>query len=224
MRILLVEDEAELANVVLAALGKHSILVDHVSHLRDAVSAAADNPYDVVVLDRTLPDGDGLSIVRPLRAAGYKLPILILSARDALGDRVSGLDHGADDYLTKPFEMEELLARIRALHRRGPQLPREVLQAGNLTFDFANKEVTIDGKPVILPRRELLLLDAMLRRFGRTVLRSAVEEALYSFDDDIQSNALDAHMSRLRKKLAELGAGVEIHTIRGVGYLMKVSA
>jgi DNA-binding response OmpR family regulator len=221
MRVLLVEDEAELAGAVSAALHRGAIVVDHVTRLEDAISAAASNPYDVVVLDRTLPDGDGLSIIRPLRAAGYKLPILILSARDALDDRVGGLDHGADDYLTKPFEMEELLARLRALHRRGPNLPREILQVGNLQFDFANKEVLIHGRPVLLPRRELLLLDAMLRRFGRTVLRSAVEDALYSFDDDIQSNALDAHMSRLRKKLAELDAGVEIHTIRGVGYLIK---
>lgn len=149
------------------------------------------------------------------------MPIIVLTARGELADRITGLDSGADDYLAKPFAVEELLARLRAVLRRPAGLTPDVIRAGRLTFDVGHREASIDGQSFELPRRELLVLEALIRRMGRTVLRSALEEAVYNFDDEIQSNALDTHISRLRRKLAEADAGVEIHGIRGVGYLLK---
>jgi DNA-binding response OmpR family regulator len=168
-----------------------------------------------------LPDGDGLTIVPQLRAKGEGVPIIVLTARGELADRISGLDKGADDYLAKPFAVEELLARLRAILRRPPNMPSELLNVGNLSFDLINREARISGNRLDLPRRELLVLETLLRRMGRTVLRSSLEDAVYSIDDEIQSNALDTHVSRLRRKLTESRAGVEIHAIRGVGYLLK---
>jgi DNA-binding response OmpR family regulator len=174
-----------------------------------------------VLLDRQLPDGDGLALIPKLRARADGVPIIVLTARGELADRVAGLDSGADDYLAKPFAVEELLARLRAVLRRPAGLQPDVIRAGRLAFDFGHREASVDGAPLELPRRELLVLEALVRRMGRTVLRSALEEAVYSFDDEIQSNALDTHVSRLRRKLAEADAHVEIHGIRGVGYLLK---
>ena len=142
-------------------------------------------------------------------------------ARGDVSDRVVGLDAGADDYLAKPFALEELLARLRAVLRRPSAMAPAVARVGKLTFNFGNREVTIAGQAVELRRRELLVLETLVRRQGRTVLRSVLEEAVYSFDDEIQSNALDSHISRLRRKLETCGADIEIHNIRGVGYLLK---
>ena len=168
-----------------------------------------------------MPDGDGLTIVPRLRAKGAGVPVIVLTARGELADRVTGLDKGADDYLAKPFAVEELLARLRAVLRRPLNMPSEPLNVGNLSFDLINREASIGANRFDLPRRELLVLETLLRRMGRTVLRSSLEEAVYGIDDEIQSNALDTHVSRLRRKLTESGAGVEIHAIRGVGYLLK---
>jgi DNA-binding response OmpR family regulator len=174
-----------------------------------------------VLLDRQLPDGDGLTLIPKLRARANGVPIIVLTARGDLADRIAGLDDGADDYLVKPFAIEELLARLRAVLRRPAGVQSHVIRAGRLAFDFSHREASAGGTPLDLPRRELLVLEALLRRLGRTVLRSTLEEAVYSFDDEIQSNALDTHVSRLRRKLADAQAGVEIHGIRGVGYLLK---
>lgn len=221
MRLLLVEDETELAEALKATLVQHGMVVDHVGTLADAREAMLNRCHDALLLDRQLPDGDGLSMVPALRAAGHNLPVIILTARDALPDRIDGLDTGADDYLTKPFAIGELLARLRAVRRRAPDIPADEIRVGRLVFDLSHRQPLVDGVPLALPRRELLLLEVLVRRQGRTVARSAVEEAVYSFDDEIQSNALDAHVSRLRRKLAELEAGVDIHSIRGVGFLLK---
>ncbi|SDP16328.1 two component transcriptional regulator, winged helix family [Phyllobacterium sp. OV277] len=203
------------------ALKNYDMIVDHVGTLAQAEEAVSVNIYAAILLDRQLPDGDGLTIVPQLRAKGEGVPIIVLTARGELADRISGLDKGADDYLAKPFAVEELLARLRAILRRPPNMPSELLNVGNLSFDLINREARISGNRLDLPRRELLVLETLLRRMGRTVLRSSLEDAVYSIDDEIQSNALDTHVSRLRRKLTESRAGVEIHAIRGVGYLLK---
>jgi DNA-binding response OmpR family regulator len=223
MRVLLVEDEPEMAVALRGALTRYDLIVDHVPTLAEAEEAIARNVHDAVLLDRRLPDGDGLTLIPKLRGRGIAAPIIVLTARSDLADRIAGLDIGADDYLAKPFAVEELLARLRAVWRR-PSLPSiDVAHAGGLSFDFGHREASIEGRALELPRRELLVLECLMRRVGRVVQRSALEEAVYSFDDEIQSNALDTHVSRLRQKLAAAGAGIEIHGIRGIGYLLKAA-
>jgi DNA-binding response OmpR family regulator len=221
MRILLVEDELDMAAALTAALGRQDIVVDHAHNLEIAAEAARIGVHDAVLLDRKLPDGDGLSIIPVIRRVQPGLPIIVLSALGSLDQRVDGLDHGADDYLAKPFSTDELLARLRAVLRRPAQIGDSVVTVGNLKFNLSDRSVTVRGEPLDLPRRETLVLELLVRRNGRTVARGALEEAVYGFDDEIASNALDAHISRLRKKLA--GASVEIHPIRGVGYLLKAA-
>ena len=224
MRVLLVEDEPEMAAALAAALKNYDMVVDHIATLGDAEEAVSTNAYGAILLDRQLPDGDGLALVSKLRASGVSVPVIVLTARGELVDRVAGLDIGADDYLGKPFAVEELLARLRAVLRRRADLPSETIRLGRLSFDVSNREASVDGKPLDLPRRELLVLETLLRRMGRTVARSSLEEAVYSIDDEIQSNALDTHVSRLRRKLSEAESAIEIHAIRGVGYLLKRSS
>ncbi|MDE5456973.1 response regulator [Bradyrhizobium sp. CSA112] len=221
MRILLVEDEAEMAAALASALKRYDMVVDHVATLAEAEEAIAADVHGAVLLDRQLPDGDGLALIPILRARAYGVPIIVLTARGELTERIEGLDSGADDYLAKPFAVEELLARLRAVLRRPSGLQPDIVKAGRLAFDFGHREASVDGRPLELPRRELLVLETLVRRLGRTVLRSALEEAVYSFDDAVQSNALDTHVSRLRRKLADVDAAVEIHGIRGVGYLLR---
>jgi DNA-binding response OmpR family regulator len=221
MRVLLVEDEPEMVSALGAALKKYDMVVDHAPTLAQAEDAIIAGVHDAVLLDRQLPDGDGLTLIPKLRAKGIGTPVIVLTARGDVADRVAGLDNGADDYLAKPFAVEELLARLRAVLRRPTSLHSDVVRVGRLAFDFSHREASIEGRPLDLPRRELLVLETLMRRMGRTVLRSALEEAVYSFDDEIQSNALDTHVSRLRRKLADAAAHVEIHGIRGVGYLLR---
>ncbi|MBX9827115.1 MAG: response regulator transcription factor [Xanthobacteraceae bacterium] len=221
MRILLVEDEAEMAGALSSALKGYDMVVDHVPTLAEAEEAISADVHAAVLLDRQLPDGDGLALIPKLRARADGVPIIVLTARSELADRIAGLDSGADDYLAKPFAVEELLARLRAVLRRPAGLQADSVRAGRLAFDFGHREASVDGRLLDLPRRELLVLEALLRRMGRTVLRPTLEEAVYNFDDEIQSNALDTHVSRLRRKLTDANAGVEIHSIRGVGYLLK---
>jgi DNA-binding response OmpR family regulator len=222
MRILLVEDEQEMAGALGDALSKHNIVIDHVATLADAREAADLNSYDAILLDRQLTDGEGLHLIPELRAANISTPVIVLTAHNDHEGRIRGLDLGADDYMGKPFVVEELIARLRAVLRR-PPLSSETISAGRLSFAVSHMEPAIDGKPLLLPRRELLVLAALMKRLGRTVTRDALANAVYSFDAEIRSNALDSHVSRLRKKLTELDAGVAIHTIRGIGYLMKAA-
>ena len=224
MRVLLVEDEPEMATALTAALKKYDMVIDHVSSLADAEEAVSINVYGAILLDRQLPDGDGLTLIPKLRARSAGVPVIVLTARGELADRVAGLNIGADDYLGKPFAVEELLARLRAVLRRPADMLSETMRLGRLSFDVSNREACVGGEPLDLPRRELLVLEALLRRMGRTVARSSLEEAVYSIDDEIQSNALDTHISRLRRRLSETRAEIEIHAIRGVGYLLKRSS
>ena len=221
MRVLLVEDEPEMVSALRVALKRHDMVMDHAPNLSEAEVIVADGGYDAVVLDRQLPDGDGLSLIAKLRARGNTVPVLVLTARGELADRVAGLDHGADDYLAKPFAFEELLARLRALLRRPGNVASDIVRAGRISFDFVHREASIDGNRLEMPRRELLVLEALLRRMGRMVQRSALMEAVFGLDDEVQPNALDTHVSRLRRKLGEADAGVTLNGIRGVGYLLR---
>ena len=224
MRILLLEDEPEMASVLKTALERRNVIVDDVATIADAEAAAEFGQYDAVVLDRRLPDGEGLDLIPKLRALRVEAPILMLTALGSINDRVSGLDAGADDYLAKPFAMEELMARLRALYRRPAVSRAEQVVVGRLTYDFGHREATVGDKPLELLRREQLALEALVRRPGRTVLRTTLEESVYAMDDEIGSNALDAHVSRLRRKLEEVSAGVEIRAIRNLGYLLRAIA
>lgn len=223
MRLLLVEDELEMAAALSAALGRYDMILDHAPTLDHALAALANHVHDGIILDRQLPDGDGLSLIARVRALKSGIPVIVLTARGAVDERVRGLDMGADDYLAKPFAVEELLARIRALMRRSPDIAPMTARIGKLVFDFDGRQAQVNGQLLDLPRRELLVLETLARRQGRTVQRSTLEESVYGYDDEIQSNSLDAHVSRLRRKLADTGAGVEIHSIRGVGYLLRPS-
>lgn len=221
MRLLLVEDEEELAGVVQANLRREGYAVDAAGGVEDALAALRGVRYDAVLLDLTLPDGDGLEVLRSLRNAGDAVPVMALTARDAVKDRVRGLNDGADDYLTKPFALEELAARIRALLRRPGGALGAKLTVGALIFDANARTATAAGVDLIVPRRELAVLEALMRRAGKVATRDVLLETVYGFDDETESNVLETHISRLRKRLAEAGAGVTIHTVRGVGYLLK---
>lgn len=221
MRILLVEDELELARTLKDALSRHDILVDHVQTIADASSVLRDRVHDVVLLDRRLPDGDGLSLIRPLRAAGITIPVMMLSARGDLADRVDGLDQGADDYLGKPFATSELVARLRALCRRPAKVDDDVIRAGRLEFNVQTMEARLGRRLLVMPRRERLVLATLMRRVDCMVLRSSLMEAVFGLDDSVQSNALDSHVCRLRKKLAEAESGLLLEGIRGVGYMLR---
>ncbi|MBB2973323.1 response regulator transcription factor [Mesorhizobium sp. RMAD-H1] len=221
MRLLLIEDERELAAALSVALGKHGVVVDHTMHLADAFELTRQNEYDAIILDRRLPDGDGLTFIPELRQSGTDTPVIVLTARNEPLERVRGLDIGADDYLGKPFLVEELMARVRAVLRRPSNLAEPHIIAGRMVIDPLHLNVRIDSIPLDLPRRELLVLVALAKRKDKTILRSALETAVYNYEEEIQSNALDSHISRLRKRLLEADAGVTIHNIRGVGYLLK---
>lgn len=224
MKILLIEDEVELAASIGEALVRERFIVDTVPDLRQAREAIHTGLHGLVLLDRTLPDGEGLALIPEMRGAQPGILVIVLSARGELSDRVAGLDSGADDYLAKPFAIEELLARIRALRRRPNDLGPQEISVGRLVFDLSSEDVSVGGERLELSRREIRVLATLLHRRGRTVLREALEQAVYGFDDDVQSNTLDSHISRVRRKLSDSDAGVEIHAIRGVGYLLKGSA
>jgi DNA-binding response OmpR family regulator len=222
LRILLIEDEPEMAAVLTTALTRDGAVVDHLATLGLAREALADPVHDAVLLDRRLPDGDGLILLAELRARGVTTPVLVLTALGDIADRVSGLDKGADDYLTKPFALEELMARLRSVLRRPALAPSQTIRIGRLDFDLQHRAAGVAGRPLVLPRRERLVLEALIRRAGRAVSRERLEAAVYGFDEDVLPSAIDPHVSRLRRRLAEAGAGVEIRGIRGIGYLLRV--
>jgi DNA-binding response OmpR family regulator len=221
MRLLVIEDEPRIAEILRDALEGAEFTVDAVANCGDARAAVDVTAYDAVVLDLGLPDGDGIVLLRELRRAGNQVPILVLTARDAVEDRVGGLDAGADDYLVKPFAMAEVIARVKALLRRPGGALGAQLTVGNLSFDTIGRDVRIANRVVLLTRRETAILEHLMRRVGRVVPKSVLEEKLYGFDDELESNAIPVHVHHLRRKLLDAGASAEIHTVRGVGYLLN---
>jgi DNA-binding response OmpR family regulator len=220
MRLLLVEDNARLASLIREGLDRQGFAVDWCETVTGAEHALTINDYDLMLLDLGLPDGEGLDLVRGLRRRQDMMPILILTARGGLDDRVLGLDAGADDYLVKPFQIPELAARCRALLRRpGASLGTE-LSVGNVTLHSAERSVKVAGEPVVATPREVDLLECLLRRAGHVVAKLALEGALYSMDAEVTPNALEACVSRLRKRLTIAGADVQIRTVHGVGYAL----
>jgi len=220
VRLLVVEDEPRIAEILKSGLQRAGFVVDVVRLCADARAALALTPYDAAILDLGLPDGDGMDLLADLRSARNGVPVLVLTARDAIEDRVAGLDAGADDYLIKPFAAAELIARTKALLRRPGGALGVALQAGNIVLDTIGRDVRVGGVPLQLPRRECAILEHLLRRQGRVVPKALLEEKLYGIDDELESNAVPVHVHHLRRKLQEAEATAEIHTVRGVGYLL----
>lgn len=220
MRLLVVEDERRIAELVTASLKGAGFAVDCCTCVADACAAVELVPYDAMVLDLGLPDGDGLEVLKAARRSREALPVLMLTARDTVEDRVTGLDAGADDYLVKPFATLELTSRIKALLRRPGLALGVTLEAADLSLDTVGREASVAGQPLGLPRQELAILEHLLRRLGRVVPRAVLEEKLYGHGEEIASNAVPVHISHLRRKLAEAGAGCSIQTVRGIGYFL----
>ena len=220
MRILLVEDNASLVGLVSRGLGNAGFEVDTAGTIAESLEAIADVSYAAIVLDLGLPDGDGSAVLRRLRERGDLTPVLVLTARGTLQDRVAGLHDGADDYLVKPFALEELVARIHALLRRPGDFLGRLRRAGNVSFDSVARQVYVNEQPQILSARETALLELLIGRVGRVVTKSYAEANLFGQSEEIRSNAIEVYVHRLRKQLADFGANVEIHTVRGVGYLL----
>lgn len=220
MRLLVIEDEAKLARLLQQRLNDAGFAVDTAETVADGAEVIANFPYDAVILDLGLPDGDGLSLLQTQRQAGNAVPVLVLTARDAVEDRVAGLNTGADDYLVKPFAMSELVARIKALLRRPGGALGTVLTAANIALDTIGRDIKVAGQTVLLARQEIAILEQLMRRTGRVVPRAVLEEKLYGMDEEPESNTIPVHVHRLRKRLEDAGATGQIHTVRGIGYLL----
>ena len=216
MRVLIVEDERDLARAIGRALADETWAIDISPDGEDGLYRALGIEYDVIVLDLMLPGRSGWEVIDELRRAGRRTPVLILTARDAVEDRVRGLDQGADDYLTKPFALEELVARLRALVRRASDQPAPEITAGDVRIDTVSRRVRRAGAEVELTAREYGILELLVRRRGGIVTRTAISEHLYNDDSELMSNAIDVHVASLRRKL---GADF-IRTRRGIGYLI----
>jgi DNA-binding response OmpR family regulator len=220
MRVLIVEDYAPVREAVVQGLSEAAFAVDAADNGEDGLWLAEGNPYDVIVLDVMLPKLDGLSVLRTLRGGGCEAGILLLTARDAVADRVAGLNAGADDYLVKPFAFEELLARVKVLTRRRYRQPAAVISVGDLLIDAAAQKVSRGGERIELTRREYALLHYLAVRQGENVSRTEIWENVYAFDSDAHSNVVDVYIRYLRKKLDRPGAPALIHTRRGFGYCL----
>jgi DNA-binding response OmpR family regulator len=221
MRILIVEDEKSLADIIKKGLEEEGYAVDVEYNGEEGLFMAEDEPSDLIILDIMLPIVDGMTILKTIRKAGVKTPVLMLTARDTLMDKVSGLDGGADDYLTKPFLFEELLARIRALLRRDSEVKTSVIEIGDLIIDMATHQVKRGGKEIVLSAREYALLEYMAMNRNRVLSRISISEHIYDYNFDLDSNVIDVFINRIRNKI-DKGFSIKlIHTLRGAGYIMK---
>jgi DNA-binding response OmpR family regulator len=224
MRLLVVEDNRELSSLVASGLTTAGFSVDVVDSAEPARLALETRSYAAVVLDLGLPDSDGLGLLREMRAKQDPTLILIITSRGGLDDRLTGLRAGADDYLLKPFALAELTERLRALLRRSGDLMGQVLEVGNLALDTSARQVFLRGQPLVLSGRELTLLELLMRRSGRVLLKQHVEDQLFGLSAEVGSNALEVQVHRLRRRLEPLKARVQIHTVRGVGYMLAETA
>jgi len=220
MRILVVEDQVDMGALMSERLERSGYLVDRVGMIADAREALHAYDYPVLLLDRRLPDGDGLNFLPETRTLRPNIRVLMVTALRSLDDRVNGLDAGADDYLIKPFAPDELLARLRASLRRPGAAPIPPVLLGALSFDLNLHEAHVNSRPLVLHKRELLLLEILMRRAGRAVTYSGIIDEVYGLDEEVQNDALKMLVSRLRQKLREAEAGVEIYATRSVGYLI----
>jgi two-component system response regulator TctD len=219
VRILIVEDDAVLARGLTASLRLSGFTIDHEADGTDAAAIAIAEPYALVILDLGLPGLSGFEVLRQIRVRGCDVPVLILTARDAVADRVKGLDLGADDYLQKPFEPAELEARVRALVRRGMGPRNPVIACGALTLDRSSGAVHLAGRPITLRRRELAVLEGLMTRAGKVVPKEKLSAEVFGFDEPVAPNAIELYIARLRKKLEP--DGPQIRTVRGLGYMIE---
>ncbi|GLQ07996.1 response regulator [Sneathiella chinensis] len=219
MRILLIEDDKTLGNAVYAHMAEDGHAVDWAPTLTEAYDNLGGADYDLVLLDLMLPDGKGLDLLRGLRTEGKTTPVIILTARDQITDRIDGLNTGADDYLVKPFDLSELTARIAAVSRRYGGNPNPVIRLGDVAIDLGLRSAEREGEPIHLTAKEWIVLEALLQRRGMILSKPKLEERLYNFDADFDSNTVEVHISRLRKKLGH----ATITTVRGLGYRIDPS-
>ena len=220
MRLLVVEDNEQLAELLAQGLRTAGYETDVLTSLEEASAVLRTTFAAALILDLGLPDGDGLALLRELRHRNNPIPVLVLTARGGLNDRVHGLRSGADDYLVKPFALEELVARLEAQLRRPGNLLGSSLRIANLEFDTTNRQASIDDQPQVLSAREIAVLELLMRSKGRVVSKKQVEDHIFGHSGEVASNAIEVYVHRLRKQLAERGAKVQVHTIRGVGYLI----
>jgi DNA-binding response OmpR family regulator len=224
MRLLIAEDNVRLGSYIREALNGRGFTADLVGTAGDAEAALFGIDYEALILDLGLPDADGMTLLKKMRQNLDMRPVLILTARDSTQMLVNGLNGGADDYLCKPFEMDELVARLRALLRRPGLRKSVVISEANIRIDTAEREVRIGGKIAEVPRREFYALELLVRRAGSVVSKKSMEDLLYSFGEEIASNAVEVLIHRLRKRLLDSGAEAVIHTVRGVGYMLAAEA
>lgn len=224
MRVLLVEDDPSVATLISKGLSEEGMTIDQVGTCKAALAAGAERSFDVLIVDRRLPDGDGIEIVRAFRARGLGTPILVISALAELEDRVKGLDAGADDYLKKPFAFPELIARLRALARRGRTPMPQILRLGDLELDPGMRRATAAGRKLELTQREFALLQLFLRARGATLSRIKIGEEVWEQEFEPASNVIDVYVRRLRKKLEDAGSKTTIETVRGEGYVLAAEA
>jgi two-component system response regulator TctD len=220
MRLLVVEDNAELGELLTRGLEAEGFAVDQAETAEEAADALRDMRYAAVVLDLGLPDRDGTMVLREMRGRRDSTPVLVLTARGGVHDRIAGLQSGADDYLVKPFAFDELVARLRALLRRPGEMLGRVLQTANLALDTEGRQAFVEGKAEMMSAQELTLLEILMRRAGKVVPKSYIEDQLFGMSSEVGKSAVEVSIYRLRKRLEAMGARVEIHTVRGLGYLL----
>lgn len=225
MRILIAEDEVHLAEALTQILKKHNYSVDAVHDGRSGLDYALSGIYDLLLLDIMMPEMDGISVLRALREEGDSTPVILLTAKGEISDKVMGLDYGADDYIAKPFSTEELMARIRAaLRRKGEVLPEDAVKFGDIELSTATLKLTSQGKEIKLNLKEFELLELLMARKQAVTSKEQIIEKLWGFDSEVEHNNVEVYISFLRKKLTFLNSAVRISTIRGVGYVLEVTA